>query len=490
MPRTLSGLQTGEFDEVDVLHTVYINGNPGGANQVLTSDGVNSNWNDIPSQLPAGLAGQVLTSAAGTNPSFSAIPSNQNQILTVDSNGPTFTNRSNLVGGNLLVDSVGKIVMSTQPTVTDLRATDFIGGLDANNKASLNNISNLQCDTITGAAPPVFPTGEANQILTVDVSGAAVFSARSALVGGNIEIDSENNKITLKETPTVISLLATQNIGGVSASSKANLVNINNLNCNSITCPAATISGVALGANLPNLTIQRTAGDKTYNGTIAVDVPAPKHLTVAHNGTDLLTYDPSATNNQAVNIDCKTLTMNVGATAYTYNTISDRVVNVPVILPGNNISLATPYANSQQVNVDIGASGLPTNGNDINLANDTYGGTSGDIVNVKSILMDANAGEIGSTSNLVNNIHAARIYVGQIGAVGAHSVNIYSDHVFATALYPINIFGNTWSNSAGNKANLLGSGGTRVYNLPTSQPVGSNTAGLLWNDQGTFKISS
>ena len=133
MPRTLSGLQTGEFDEVDILHTVHINGNPGGANQVLTSDGVNSNWNDIPSQLPAGLAGQVLTSAAGTNPSFSAIPSNQNQILTVDSNGPTFTNRSNLVGGNLLVDSVGKIVMSTQPTVTDLRATDFIGGLDANN---------------------------------------------------------------------------------------------------------------------------------------------------------------------------------------------------------------------------------------------------------------------------------------------------------------------------------------------------------------------
>ena len=124
-------------------------------------------------------------------------------------------------------------------------------------------------------------------------------------MGGNIEIDSENNKITLKETPIVLSLLATQNIGGVSASSKANLVNINNLNCNSITCPAATISGVALGANLPNLTIQRTAGDKTYNGTIAVDVPAPKHLTVAHNGTNLLTYDPSATNNQAVSIDCK-----------------------------------------------------------------------------------------------------------------------------------------------------------------------------------------
>ena len=29
MPGTLSGLQTGEFDEIDVLHTVHINGNPG-----------------------------------------------------------------------------------------------------------------------------------------------------------------------------------------------------------------------------------------------------------------------------------------------------------------------------------------------------------------------------------------------------------------------------------------------------------------------------
>ena len=465
MPRTLSGLQTGEFDEVDILHTVHINGNPGGANQVLTSDGVNSNWNDIPSQLPAGLAGQVLTSAAGTNPSFSAIPSNQNQILTIDSNGPTFTNRSNLVGGNLLVDSVGKIVMSTQPTVTDLRATDFIGGLDANNKASLNNISNLQCDTINGAAPPVFPTGTATQILTVDGSGAVVFSARSALVGGNIEIDSENNKITLKETPTVLSLLATENIGGVSASSKANLVNINNLNCNSITCPAATISGVALGANLPNLTIQRTAGDKTYNGTSPESIPAPSKLTIAHNSSDLITYDPSANADVAVNIDCKTLTMNVGSAPYTYNTTAPQTVPIPTVMGSPNITIIDDTDNNhQQVTLDIEAD-IATNGNDINMANDTYGQPGGDITNARNIFMEANVGHIGSNTNRVSQI-------------------------WADFLYTRNIYAETWSNSAGNKANLLGSGGIKLQNIPTYQPVGSNTAGLLWNDQGTLKISS
>ena len=469
MPRTLSGLQTGEFDEVDILHTVHINGNPGGANQVLTSDGVNSNWNDIPSQLPAGLAGQVLTSAAGTNPSFSAIPSNLNQILTVDSNGPTFTNRSNLVGGNLLVDSVGKIVMSTQPTVTDLRATDFIGGLDANNKASLNNISNLQCDTINGAAPPVFPTGEANQILTVDGSGAAVFSARSALVGGNIEIDSENNKITLKETPTVLSLLATQNIGGVSASSKANLVNIHNLECERINLALPTISGQILGSNLPNLTIQRSVGnggDITYNGTSAESVPAPSKLTIAHNSEDLLTYDPSNGSNVAVNIDCETLTMVVGTTTTTYDTTDPKTFNVDVYQGGENISIIenTGYTNHQTVSLVIGAD-IATNGNDINLANDTYGQPGGDISNARNIFMEANVGHIGSNTNRVKQI-------------------------WGEFVYTRNIYAETWSNSAGNKANLLGSGGIKLQNLPTYQPVGSNTAGLLWNDQGTLKISS
>ena len=48
MPRTLSGLQTGEFDEIDVLHSVKINSNPGEANQVLVSDGINTDWANVP----------------------------------------------------------------------------------------------------------------------------------------------------------------------------------------------------------------------------------------------------------------------------------------------------------------------------------------------------------------------------------------------------------------------------------------------------------
>eukprot|EP01050_Picozoa_sp_SAG11_P063998 SAG11_NODE_43877_length_160_cov_577.475410_1_plen_41_part_01 len=41
MPRTLSGLQNGEFDEIDIFHKITCNGNAGSLNQVLTNvDGV------------------------------------------------------------------------------------------------------------------------------------------------------------------------------------------------------------------------------------------------------------------------------------------------------------------------------------------------------------------------------------------------------------------------------------------------------------------
>ena len=93
MPRTLSGLQTGEFDEIDVLHSVKINMSPGEAGQVLTSDGYYTNWNDIPSELPSSTSGQ---------------------ILSVDTNdNPSFVERSDLVTGHLSVNNDNKIELNS-----------------------------------------------------------------------------------------------------------------------------------------------------------------------------------------------------------------------------------------------------------------------------------------------------------------------------------------------------------------------------------------
>jgi hypothetical protein len=47
MTKTLSGLQSGEFDDIDVFHTITVNGEAGANNQVLTSDGDETSWQDV-----------------------------------------------------------------------------------------------------------------------------------------------------------------------------------------------------------------------------------------------------------------------------------------------------------------------------------------------------------------------------------------------------------------------------------------------------------
>ena len=47
MPRTLSGLNSGEFDTIDIFHNLTVGGDPGQPGTVLTSDGSNINWSAV-----------------------------------------------------------------------------------------------------------------------------------------------------------------------------------------------------------------------------------------------------------------------------------------------------------------------------------------------------------------------------------------------------------------------------------------------------------
>lgn len=58
---TLSGLQSGFFTDIDVVDVITINGNAGTANQVLTSDGTNTSYQDP--TLPA--VSSLLTAGTG-----------------------------------------------------------------------------------------------------------------------------------------------------------------------------------------------------------------------------------------------------------------------------------------------------------------------------------------------------------------------------------------------------------------------------------------
>ena len=175
-----------------------------------------------------------------------------------------------------------------------------------------------------------------------------------------------------------------------------------------------------------------------------------------------------------MNIDCETLTMVVGTTTTTYDTTDPKTFNVDVYQGGENISIIenTGYTNHQTVSLVIGAD-IATNGNDIDLANDTYGQPGGDISNARNIFMEANVGHIGSNTNRVKQIWGEFVY----------TRNIYSEtHSQGTLAYP------------NNKPPVSGtafSGGIRLQNLPTVEPVGTGTSthGVLWNSGGFLKVA-
>ena len=53
MSRTLSGLQSGEFDEVDIFHSLTINGDGGQENYVIASNGDNTiDWKEVGTLIP------------------------------------------------------------------------------------------------------------------------------------------------------------------------------------------------------------------------------------------------------------------------------------------------------------------------------------------------------------------------------------------------------------------------------------------------------
>ena len=166
--------------------------------------------------------------------------------------------------------------------------------------------------------------------------------------------------------------------------------------------------------------------------------------------------------------------MNVGSAPYTYNTTAPQTVPIPTVMGSPNITIIDDTDNNhQQVTLDIEAD-VATNGNDINLANDTYGQPGGDITNARNIFMEANVGHIGSNTNRVSQIWADFLY----------TRNIYAEtHSQGTLVNP---------NNKPPGSGTAFSGGIRLLNLPTVQPVGTGTSthGVLWNDQGTLKISS
>jgi hypothetical protein len=67
---SLTGLLSGYFTDIDVIDSIAINGNVGTANQVLTSDGTNTDWAGVPPPSTAAIltAGTGIDITATGNP--------------------------------------------------------------------------------------------------------------------------------------------------------------------------------------------------------------------------------------------------------------------------------------------------------------------------------------------------------------------------------------------------------------------------------------
>ena len=96
---SLSGLQSGDFTDIDVLYTINLNGDSGSNNQVIKSDGENSSWTDISGliDLEDLTAGTNITYSSGTTYDGSAAitinaTDTNTQLNLTEGNGITITN--------------------------------------------------------------------------------------------------------------------------------------------------------------------------------------------------------------------------------------------------------------------------------------------------------------------------------------------------------------------------------------------------------------
>ena len=416
MPRTLSGLQTGEFDEIDVLHSVKINMSPGEAGQVLTSDGNYTNWSDIPSELPSGTSGQILSVDANDNPDFV----DRSDLVLADGYLSVNSDKKIVLDStlnNLTYVGAGTVVSTGNLLGVNILSTGEMGGFSSSTKAELKHITDIDCENVTA-------TGSISGTIDgSDISDNTISSNKLQSIHGS------------KITDDTIS--ATKLIGAIGNSKLTN----------------KTISGIELGNNLN--TLSHEGGAWTYNGNSAATVPADKTLTIQKDGVDVDTYDPEGSANKTINITTSTptfdtLSISHGSTSIYYNTTSNQSISIPDINTGVNGNIQVSQAmNTLYITMNVNGD-LNTNGNDINLY-----GAMGD-GNIK------NVNDIGTAMNLVENLYGLNLRFINIVDVSNLSVKTTTSNAFPVGTSGLST-GDVYVDS---------NGFLKVYDYPSPPPGG------------------
>ena len=253
MPRTLSGLSTGEFDQIDVLNTIHINGSSGQANTCLTSDGKKSDWTGIRTGMIDGL--QVTTAkldnlgvTAGKLASNSVTSDKilddavtTNKILDNAVNGDKIADNSitfNLIANGAV--SLGKLgagaVDNTALATNAVTTTRIIDDAVTNDKLQNNSI------TIDGSSVALGGSITTSHGLS---SGTNISIAENGNINSTItnDVDTQGNDLIMGNLQTKGDITYVNNIGDSNV--RANILYATTVNANNITGTTQVTGGQA-----------------------------------------------------------------------------------------------------------------------------------------------------------------------------------------------------------------------------------------------------
>ena len=311
---SLTGLVSGDFTDIDVVDTIRINGDSGSNNQVLTSDGTFTSYQDPTAPPVADIltAGTGITITSTGNPE--TIATNVKSLILDGTavSGAPITFNPNANGGDQTI--------TINDTDTQLNLTAGAGINITTIGGSLNKLVSAKIDSDT----LVFNAGDS---ITTEV--AKVPNALTA--GTNISFSSGStydgsSAITISSTDTNTQLNLTADLPMVIDSSAGGLNKNVELNFDNNTMGSG--GGALEVLKVPNALTAGTnisfSSGSTYDGSSAITISSTDTDTTYQGGKNITvdtTTNPDTINldDSLTNIDSITFTSTAGSTALTGN---------------------------------------------------------------------------------------------------------------------------------------------------------------------------
>jgi hypothetical protein len=263
MSRTLSGLQSGEFDEVDIFHSLTINGDGGQENYVVASNGDNTiDWKAV---------GTLIPNNSITNQQIAP-----NTITSTEIAPNTITNQQ------IAPNTITVAEIAGMPTLTIQKNSVSVGTYNPK----------TDNDTTINVAVPVESIQGTPQGAIVVANVGAQYSISISFDGATI-IKNGSDQLEVGAVPFAKLTIGDGDIGypKLTLNDQIKNADVSTNAAIAITkLASSTISGKSLGSNLADLTagshIAFSSGT-TYNGGTALTISATNTLPASGNNISI-----------------------------------------------------------------------------------------------------------------------------------------------------------------------------------------------------------